>query len=103
MEDQHLKARECWNRIDDPRPGFGNYICKGKGFTMSGTPMKTDGRAPDLGEHNTHVFAELLGISDEEMKALEEKGIVGTVPTTDVLERIPRSLPKSRPHEEKQR
>ncbi len=96
IEDEHLKTREYWDKINDLRPGFGSYICKGKGFTLSGTPMKTDERAPDLGEHNTYVFGELLGISDEELKALETKGIIGTVPTADVLERIPRSLPKSR-------
>ena len=35
MDDQHLKAREYWDTIEDPRPGFGSYICKGKGFTLS--------------------------------------------------------------------
>ena len=35
-------------------------------------------------------------MSDEEIKRLEENGIIGTVPTPDVLERIPKSLPESR-------
>ena len=56
MQDQHLKTRQYWDTIEDPRPGFGSYICKGKGFTLSKTPMKTDGRAPDLGEHNGYVY-----------------------------------------------
>ena len=95
MEDPHLKARGYWDTIEDPRPGFGSYICKGKGFTLSKTPMKTDGRAPDLGEHNGYVYGGLLGMSDDEIKRLEKKGIIGTVPTPDVLERIPKSLPES--------
>jgi crotonobetainyl-CoA:carnitine CoA-transferase CaiB-like acyl-CoA transferase len=95
MEDRHLKMRKYWDRIDDPRPGFGSYICKGKGFTLSETPMKTDGRAPDLGEHNAYVYGELLGMSEEDMKELERKGTIGTVPSPDVLERIPKSLPES--------
>ncbi len=96
MEDQHLKIHGFWDRIQDPRPGFGAYICKGKGFTLSKTSMKTDGRAPDLGEHNAHVYGGLLGMSEEDMKELERKGIIGTSPTPDVLARIPKSLPKSR-------
>jgi crotonobetainyl-CoA:carnitine CoA-transferase CaiB-like acyl-CoA transferase len=96
MENAHLKERGYWDTIEDPRPGFGTYICKGKGFTLSRTSMKTDGRAPDLGEHNTYVYGELLGMSDAELKRLEENGIIGTVPTPDVLERIPKSLPQSR-------
>jgi crotonobetainyl-CoA:carnitine CoA-transferase CaiB-like acyl-CoA transferase len=96
MEDKHLQARQYWETIEDPRPSFGSYICKGKGFALSGTPMKTDGRAPDLGEHNAYVYGELLGMSDEGMKELEEKGIIGTSPTPDVLERIPKSLPQAR-------
>jgi crotonobetainyl-CoA:carnitine CoA-transferase CaiB-like acyl-CoA transferase len=96
MEDQHLKARGYWDTIEDIRPDYGTYICKGKGFTLSRTPMKTDCRAPDLGEHNAYVYGELLGMSDEDMKELETKGIIGTVPTPDVLARIPKSLPQSR-------
>ena len=63
--------------------------------------MRTDGRAPDLGEHNRYVYGELLGMSDEEIEALETKGVTGTVPTPDVLARIPKSLPKSRMQENK--
>jgi len=96
MEDPHLRTRGYWDSIEDSRPGFGHYICKGKGFTLSKTPMRTDGRAPDLGEHNRYVYGELLGMSDEEIEALETKGVTGTVPTPDVLARIPKSLPKSR-------
>jgi crotonobetainyl-CoA:carnitine CoA-transferase CaiB-like acyl-CoA transferase len=96
MDDPHLKARGYWDTIEDSRPGFGSYMCKGKGFSLSRTPMKTDGRAPDLGEHNRYVYGELLGMSDEEINKLEENGIIGTIPTPDVLERIPKSLPESR-------
>jgi crotonobetainyl-CoA:carnitine CoA-transferase CaiB-like acyl-CoA transferase len=95
MEDPHLKERGYWDTIEDPRPDFGTYICKGKGFTLSQTPMKTHGRAPDLGEHNAYVYGKLLGMSEEGINKLEEKGIIGIVPTSDVLERIPKSLPKS--------
>jgi crotonobetainyl-CoA:carnitine CoA-transferase CaiB-like acyl-CoA transferase len=96
MENAHLKERGYWDTIEDPRPGFGTYICKGKGFTLSRVPMKTNGRAPDLGEHNRYVYGELLGMSDAEIETLEMKEVIGTVPTPDVLERIPKFLPASR-------
>jgi crotonobetainyl-CoA:carnitine CoA-transferase CaiB-like acyl-CoA transferase len=102
MTDEHLKARDYWDKIDDPRPGYGSYVCKGKGFALSGTPMRTDERAPDLGEHNSYVFGTLLGLTDEELKDLETKGIIGTVPTPDVRARIPRSLPKKGLQKEEQ-
>jgi hypothetical protein len=38
-------------------------------------------------------------MSDEEINKLEENGIIGTVPTPDVLGRIPKSLPESRTQE----
>ncbi|HVN95135.1 MAG TPA: CoA transferase [Syntrophorhabdaceae bacterium] len=95
VEDRHLKERGYWDRINDPRPSFGEYICKGKGFSLSKTPMKTDARAPDLGEHNAYVYGELLGMSDEDLKTLEDKGIMGTTPAPEVVARIPKTLPKA--------
>ena len=32
--------------------------------------------APNLGEHNAYVFGEVLGLSDDEQKALEEAGAI---------------------------
>jgi crotonobetainyl-CoA:carnitine CoA-transferase CaiB-like acyl-CoA transferase len=96
VEDPHLKARGFWDRIDDPRPGFGTYLCKGRGITLSKPPLKTERRAPDLGEHNDYVFKTLLGISQKEVDVLEKQGIIGRRPVPEVLSRIPKSLPKAR-------
>jgi crotonobetainyl-CoA:carnitine CoA-transferase CaiB-like acyl-CoA transferase len=95
IEDQHLKIRGFWDRIDDPRPHFGTYVCKGRGFNLSKTPMKNHCRAPDLGEHNLYVYGKLLGMSQEEIERLKKKGIIGSSPTPEVQARIPRSLPKT--------
>lgn len=94
VEDEHIRNRGFWDQISDPRPGFGTYICKGRGFYLSKTPMKSRLRAPDLGEHNIYVFTKMLGMSEKEVAELEKGGIIGSVPTPEVLERIPRSLPK---------
>ena len=94
IKDEHLRNRGFWEEIHDPRPGFGTYISKGRGFYLSKTPMKSRFRAPDLGEHNEYVFNKLLGISKGEISELEKIGVIGTVPIPEVLERIPKSLPK---------
>jgi len=94
MEDEHLRVRGFWDKIDDRRPNFGTYLCKGRGFTLSKTPMKTHCRAPDLGEHNDYVYRKLLGMSQEEIERLEKKGIIGSSPAPEVQARIPKSLPK---------
>ena len=96
VEDQHLKARGFWDRIDDPRPGFGPYVCKGRGVTLSKTPLRTHLRAPDLGEHNRYVYGTLLGMSQEEIEDLEKKGSIGSTPAPEVRARIPKTLPKAR-------
>jgi len=96
LEDQNVRALGFWDKIKDPRPGYGEYICKGRGCHLSKTPLETTLRAPDLGEHNDYVYKELLGLSDDEMKRLEDNGIIGTKPTPDVLERIPKSLPEAK-------
>lgn len=58
-------------------------------------------RGSDLREHNAYVYSTILGMSDEEIRTFETNGIFGTVPTADMQERIPLSLPKCRRREEK--
>jgi crotonobetainyl-CoA:carnitine CoA-transferase CaiB-like acyl-CoA transferase len=38
------------------------------------------GRAPLLGEHNGYVLGELLGLSKEEIAALEREGVTSATP-----------------------
>ena len=53
----------------------------------------TAGPAPMLGEANPYVLSEILGLPDEEIKALREAGIVGEaldgaqIPSTVTLDR----------------
>jgi crotonobetainyl-CoA:carnitine CoA-transferase CaiB-like acyl-CoA transferase len=42
--------------------------------------------SPSFGEHNRYVFGKLLGLSDEEIGALEEEGVTGMVPDRSVHE-----------------
>jgi crotonobetainyl-CoA:carnitine CoA-transferase CaiB-like acyl-CoA transferase len=43
---------------------------------LSETPATLWGPAPWLGEHNERVFGELLGMSPEEVKRLQEEEVI---------------------------
>jgi crotonobetainyl-CoA:carnitine CoA-transferase CaiB-like acyl-CoA transferase len=53
---------------------------------MSESPGHVRLPAPAFGEHNGYVLGELLGLSGEEIAALEAEGITGTVPNWSVHE-----------------
>jgi benzylsuccinate CoA-transferase BbsF subunit len=45
-------------------------------WRFSETPARVDRWTPDLGEHNIQVFRGLLGLSLEEIKALQEARVI---------------------------
>jgi crotonobetainyl-CoA:carnitine CoA-transferase CaiB-like acyl-CoA transferase len=45
-------------------------------FRSRHTPIGVQGAAPAKGEHTRLVLRELLGLSDDEMRALEESGAI---------------------------
>ena len=45
-------------------------------WSMSGAPNPNYSRAPRLGEHNTHVLKDLLGMTEEEIAQLEDEGVL---------------------------
>ncbi|HEX78222.1 MAG TPA: CoA transferase [Dehalococcoidia bacterium] len=87
VNDPHLASRGFWETVSHPR--FGPHAFKGRGFYFSKSPVGTRSPAPCLGEHNSYVFGELLGLSPEEIARLEEKAVIGTVPSLEVRGRIP--------------
>lgn len=75
----HLKARGFFDMVDTdiagPRP-----VPHQLGATFSGFTPDSARRAPKLGEHNEEILKELLGMSDTEVAALAEQGIIGDQP-----------------------
>lgn len=57
-------------------PELGAFEYEGYPVKLSRTPAFVHGRAPVLCEHNRYVYGELLGLSDEEMASLQERGVV---------------------------
>jgi crotonobetainyl-CoA:carnitine CoA-transferase CaiB-like acyl-CoA transferase len=85
-------VRSTQNLVDDPQLQSRGYFEWGKGvhrdlvlyplpaFTMNGHRQQVRWPAPKLGEHNEQVLKNKLGLSDDEVQALVDKQIIGTVP-----------------------
>jgi crotonobetainyl-CoA:carnitine CoA-transferase CaiB-like acyl-CoA transferase len=73
--DPQLQHREMFPIIDHPEVG-GEFPYEGYPARMSRTRADTRGRAPALAEHNRYVYGELLGMSEAEIAALRERGVI---------------------------
>ena len=74
VEDPHLNARGFFLEWEHPEIGIQKY--DGMMWKMSKTPGGVQCRAPLYGEHNHHVFGELLGLSEEEISRLIEEKVL---------------------------
>ena len=57
---------------------YGELMIAGPSAQLSGTPSRTKWLARPLGYHNRIVLKKFLGMSDEEIKSLEKKKVIGT-------------------------
>jgi len=57
---------------------YGEFALAGPSARLSKTPARTKWLARPLGYHNRLVLKKLIGLSEEEIKGLEEKKIIGT-------------------------
>lgn len=80
FNDPHYQERELLEFVD--HPSCGPYFMPGAAWKMSATPPGVRWHAPRLGEHNAHVFGELLGMQPNEIAALEREGVSGAAPQT---------------------
>jgi crotonobetainyl-CoA:carnitine CoA-transferase CaiB-like acyl-CoA transferase len=74
LADPHLASRETYVKVDHP---------KAKGVTiynvpwrLSRTPGHIQRSSPMLGEHNSYIYRELLGLSEEEIARLTEEKVI---------------------------
>ncbi|MDD4356838.1 MAG: CoA transferase [Smithellaceae bacterium] len=83
VADDYMIANEGWRRKrgsvvlfkDDV---YGNLVIAGPSAQLSGTPSRTKWLARPLGYHNRIVLKKFLGLSEDEILALEKKKVIGT-------------------------
>lgn len=71
--DQH-QLRGYWVELEHQRTGALRY--PGPPFRMGQTPWAARKPAPLLGEHNQVVYRDLLGLTDQDLVALRERGVI---------------------------
>lgn len=76
LTDPNLVARETWARI--PRDFVGESVLQRTAYRLNGAACPIDNPAPTLGEHNDDIFRRVLGLTDDQLRGLEERGIIGT-------------------------
>ena len=72
--DPHVKARGL--RVDIPHAQYGSVPSVANPIRLSKTPLHYQQAPPQLGEHNELVLQGLLGLSQEEVRRLQEAGIL---------------------------
>jgi 2-methylfumaryl-CoA isomerase len=56
--------------------GVGRYLASGSPLAFGGMPRYVPGAAPRLGEHTDEILLDVLGMSEAEVGALHDRGIV---------------------------
>jgi len=76
LQDPHLVARGFWCGLE--RQYGGPYAASTAWFRETTEAMPVRNPAPTLGEHSVEVLARVLGLSPDQLAALDAKGITGT-------------------------
>ncbi len=74
FKDPHLNKRGVFMQVD--HPNLGKDWMVSPPWRLSETPASIRRHAPLLGEHNEQIFCEMLGMSKEEIKLLEDEQVV---------------------------
>jgi len=74
LKDPHFEERGVKVVVDHPK--MREEVLYGLPWKFSRTPGSIRRSAPLLGEHNRYVFCQLLGMSEEEVRSLEEEKVI---------------------------
>jgi crotonobetainyl-CoA:carnitine CoA-transferase CaiB-like acyl-CoA transferase len=72
--DVHLGARNYF--VDVEHPGGSTLAYPGAAYRHSATPWRITRPAPAVGEHNREIYGEELGVTEEQLRSLEEAGVI---------------------------
>jgi formyl-CoA transferase len=74
VADPHFAAREAIVRL--AHPVLGEFPMQAVFPRLSGTPGAVRSVAPALGAHNSEIWGERLGLSDEQLARLRDAGVI---------------------------
>jgi benzylsuccinate CoA-transferase BbsF subunit len=74
FDDAHLLSREFITSVDHPKMGEQRVFAPA--WKFSEAPPQITAPAPLMGEHNSYVLKDLLGMTEEQIKDLEEEGVI---------------------------
>ena len=77
-DDPHLQAREYFQEVT--HPDAGTHLLSGPIWKLDGAPGPLHQPAPCLGQDNTYILGQVLGLSEAALNILEENTVIGTVP-----------------------
>ena len=74
LSDRQLQAREFWTDVEHPELGS---ITLPRAFArFSETPLEIRQAAPAIGEHNSEIYCDEIGISEEQLMILRQKKVI---------------------------
>jgi crotonobetainyl-CoA:carnitine CoA-transferase CaiB-like acyl-CoA transferase len=79
MADPHVVERHGFEFVDTPNVGPNPY--PRVAFRLSGTPVPLAKSAPEFAGANDAIYQGLLGLSPEDIRRLEEAGVISREPT----------------------
>jgi len=78
LQDEHVRARDGFEYVDVPNVGPTPF--PRVAFKLSGTPVPITKAAPGFAEDNDYVYRELLGLSEDAIRALEDQQVITSEP-----------------------
>jgi benzylsuccinate CoA-transferase BbsE subunit len=75
LDDPHLHDRAFWKEVEHPELGR-SFVYPGEAALYHGSPWQISRRAPLIGEHNTEIFCDELGLSRGELSVLAESRVI---------------------------
>jgi crotonobetainyl-CoA:carnitine CoA-transferase CaiB-like acyl-CoA transferase len=75
LDDTHLHDRGFWKQVEHPELGR-CFTYPGEAAIYNDTPWRISRRAPLIGEHNTEIYCEELGLSRNELAVLAESAVI---------------------------
>ena len=75
LHDAHLHDRGFWKQVEHPELGR-SFTYPGEAAIYNGSPWRISRRAPLIGEHNTEILCDELGLSRGELSVLAASRVI---------------------------